>query len=148
MTIRLILIALLSYPLLVLAETSRPAYAPVPPPASAVSSGSALQIIFSLILVLAAVALAAWIMKRINLPHQGAASLLKVVSGVAVGPRERVVLMEVNDTWLIVGIAPGQVRTLHTMPKGVLPAGMSSPAAPDGKFQIWLKQMVEKRNAS
>ena len=84
---------------------------------------------------------------RILEVQHGAASLLKVLSGVAVGPRERVVLMEVNDTWLIVGVAPGQVRTLHTMPKGTLPSGMNNPAAaPDGKFQMWLKQMVEKRN--
>ena len=108
-----------------------------------------MQIIFSLILVLAAIAVVAWVMKRINLPQHGAASLLKVISGVAVGPRERVVLMEVNDTWLIVGVAPGQVRTLHTMPKGTLPSGSAlSAAAPDGKFQMWLKQMVEKRNAA
>ncbi|MGV8933255.1 MAG: flagellar biosynthetic protein FliO [Gallionellaceae bacterium] len=127
------------------AETARPLYTP-PPPAT-VSSGSVMQIIFSLILVLAAVAVVAWMMKRINMPQHGAGSLLKVLSGVAVGPRERVVLMEVNDTWLIVGVAPGQVRTLHTMPKGTLPSGMNNPAtAPDGKFQMWLKQMVEKRN--
>ena len=147
MTIRLLLIAALYSPLLAAAETARPAYSPTPP--AAVSTGGVMQIIFSLILVLAAVALVAWIMKRINLPQHGAASLLKVISGVAVGPRERVVLMEVNDTWLIVGVAPGQVRTLHTMPKGILPSGSAHLAsAPDGKFQMWLKQMVEKRNAS
>lgn len=147
MQLRLLLIAALYSPVLVSAETARPAYTPTPPPA--VSTGGVMQIIFSLILVLAAVAVVAWIMKRINLPQAGAASLLKVISGVAVGPRERVVLMEVNDTWLIVGVAPGQVRTLHTMPKGSLPSGTAHHnAAPDGKFQMWLKQMVEKRNAS
>jgi flagellar protein FliO/FliZ len=107
-----------------------------------------MQIIFSLILVLGAVALVAWIMKRINLPQHGAASLLKVISGVAVGQRERIVLVEVNDTWLVVGIAPGQVRTLHTMPKGTIPSGTNMGNLQDGKFQGWLKQMVEKRNAS
>lgn len=146
MPIRPLLIAALYSPLLAVAETARPAY--VPPPPSAVSSGGVFQIIFSLLLVLAAVVAVAWIMKRINLPQHGAASLLKVISGVAVGPRERVVLMEVNDTWLIVGVAPGQVRTLHTMPKGALPSGNMSPISmPDGKFQMWLKQMMEKRNA-
>ena len=147
MRIRLLLIAVLYSPLFASAESVRPAY--TPPPPAAVSSGSVMQIIFSLILVLAAVALVAWIMKRINLPQHGAASLLKVISGVAVGPRERVVLMEVNDTWLIVGVAPGQVRTLHTMPKGVMPSASSQTGSvQDGKFQMWLKQMVEKRNAS
>ena len=108
-----------------------------------------MQIILSLILVLGVVALVAWIMKRINLPQHGAASLLKVIGGVAVGQRERIVLVEVNDTWLVVGIAPGQVRTLHTMAKGQLPAPLDSASGKsDGKFQMWLKQMVEKRNAS
>jgi flagellar protein FliO/FliZ len=148
MRITLLIIAAiytLYHPCISTAETIRPLY--TPPPPAAVSSGSLMQIIFSLILVLAAVAVVAWMMKRINMPQRGAASLLKVLSGVAVGPRERVVLMEVNDTWLIVGVAPGQVRTLHTMPKGILPSGMNNPAtAPDGKFQMWLKQMVEKRN--
>jgi len=147
MRTRLPLIAALYLPLLALAETARPAYTPTPP--AAVSSGSVMQIIFSLILVLAAVAVVAWIMKRINLPQHGAASLLKVISGVAVGQRERIVLVEINDTWLIVGVAPGQVSTLHTMPKGQLPAQAGGVAGnADGKFQMWLKQMVEKRNAA
>jgi flagellar protein FliO/FliZ len=147
MQIRPLLIAALYSPILASAETARPAY--TPPPPAALSSGSVMQIVFSLILVLGAVAVVAWLMKRINLPQHGAASLLKVVSGVAVGPRERVVLVEVNDTWLIVGVAPGQVRTLHTMPKGQIPAQPAHAFGnADGKFQVWLKQMVEKRNAS
>ncbi len=145
--VKIVAVYALTLPFYVAAETARPAYTPTPP--AAVTSGSVMQIIFSLILVLAAVAVVAWVMKRINLPQHGAASLLKVISGVAVGPRERVVLMEVNDTWLIIGVAPGQVSTLHTMPKGTLPSGTANSAAsPDGKFQMWLKQMVEKRNAA
>lgn len=147
MNIRLFLLAAFYFPIFAYAETARPAY--TPPPPAALSSGSVMQVIFSLLLVLAAVAVVAWIMKRINLPQHGASRLLKVISGVAVGPRERVVLMEVNDTWLVLGVAPGQVRTLHTMPKGTIPAGsVNSASDPDGKFQGWLKQMVEKRNAS
>ena len=143
---RFCLLAFLCAPLFAAAQqTARPAY--TPPPAAAVSSGSILQVIFSLLLVLAAVVLVAWILKRINLPQHGAGSLLKVISGVAVGQRERIVLVEVNDTWLVVGVAPGQVRTLHSMPKGSLPAP-SADATTDGKnFQNWLKQMMEKRNA-
>ena len=131
-------------PLAFAAETNRPAY--VPPPAAAVSSGSVLQVILSLILVLAAVFVVGWILKRINLPQQGAGNALKVISGVAVGQRERIVLVEVNDTWLVVGVAPGQVNALHTMPKGVLPSASNAATGEDNKFQGWLKQMMEKRN--
>ena len=75
--------------------------------------------------------------------------MLKVISGVAVGQRERIVLVEVNDTWLVVGVAPGQVRTLHSMPKASLPIPQGEiSTGMDGKFQVWLKQMMEKRNAA
>lgn len=141
------LFTFLCAPLFAVAQTAHPAY--TPPPPAAVSSGSILQVIFSLLLVLAAVVLVAWILKRINLPQHGAGSLLKVLGGVAVGQRERIVLVEVNDTWLVVGVAPGQVSTLHSMPKAVLPAPPAelAPGA-ENKFQGWLKQMIEKRNAS
>ena len=145
--LRYCLVAALYTPLLAIAQTAtRPAYTPPPP---AVSSGSILQVILSLLLVLAAVVLVAWILKRINLPQHGAGNLLKVISGIAVGQRERIVLVEVNDTWLVVGIAPGQVRILHSMPKAELPSSQVDAASSgdtDGKFHGWLKQVMEKRN--
>jgi len=44
-----------------------------------------------------------------------------VVSSVMVGQRERVVVVEIGDAWLVLGVAAGQVRALHTMPAGKLP---------------------------
>jgi flagellar protein FliO/FliZ len=95
-------------------EGTRPAYAPSPP---AVSSGNIVQIIFSLLLVLAVILLVAWLLKRMNVAQQGSGNLLRILSGVAVGQRERIVLVEVQDTWLVVGVGPGQIRTLHTLRK-------------------------------
>ena len=128
------------------ADSVRPVY--TPPPASAVSSGSIVQVILSLLFVLGAIVLVAWILKRINLPQNVAGSALKVVSGVAVGQRERIVLVEVNDTWLVVGVAPGRVTALHTMPKNVLPAPDVPVPEIDNKFKNWLKVVMEKRNAA
>jgi len=96
------------------AEVTRPAYIPPPP---AVSSGGVLQIIFSLLLVLAAIVLVAWLLKRMNVAQQGAGHQLKVLGGVSIGQRERIVLVEIEDTWLVVGVGPGQIRTLHTLQK-------------------------------
>ena len=140
--------AALSSPLIAVAETAtRPAY--VPPAPAALSSGSILQVIFSLLLVLGAIVLVGWLLKRINLPQQGGRNLLKVVSGVAVGQRERIVLVEVGDTWLVVGVTPGSARTLHTLPKSALPVGEASALEGDQtKFQTWLKQVMEKKNAA
>ncbi len=76
-----------------------------------------MQIIFSLLLVLAVIVLVAWLLKRMNVTQQSSGHLLKVLGGVSIGQRERIVLVEVKDTWLVVGVGPGQIRTLHTLQK-------------------------------
>lgn len=127
-------------------EAARPAYVPVPPPA--VSSGSIVQVIFSLLLVLAAILLVAWLFRRMNVAQKGNANLLKVLGGVSIGQRERVVLLEVEDTWLVVGVGPGQIRTLHTLPKSTVPTAAVNGTQPDVPFSAWLKKVIEKRDAA
>jgi flagellar protein FliO/FliZ len=68
-----------------------------------------------------------------------------------VGQRERVVLVEVADTWLVIGVAPGHVTALHSMPKGDIANEGNSDArdARDARqgFPRWLRQVKEKRDA-
>jgi len=69
---------------------------------------------------------------------------MRILGGVSLGPRERIVLIEVGDAWLVIGIVPGQIRTLHTLPKGDAAADGFSPGA-DKPFAQWLKQIGERR---
>ena len=99
-----------------------------------------------LAVVLGLVGAAAWLLKRLSaLPGTGA-SMIRVIGAAAVGQRERVVLVEVGDTWLLLGVAAGQVRRLHTMPKreSALPDNINAPA--DQGFSLWLRRMMEKRS--
>ena len=50
------------------------------------------------------------------------------VGGIAVGSRERVVLLEIGEHWLVVGVAPGSVTGIATLPRGEI-----SPAGTDAK---------------
>jgi flagellar protein FliO/FliZ len=107
------------------------------------------QVIFSLLLVLAAILLVAWLFRRMNVAQKGNANLLKVLGGVSIGQRERVVLLEVEDTWLVVGVGPGQIRTLHTLQKStVATTAAASATQPDVPFSAWLKKVIEKRDAA
>ncbi len=103
-----------------------------------------LQVFGGLLLVLLLVAGLAWALKRFGVNQQNAAGIMKVVGGVAVGQRERVVLIEVGATWLVVGVAPGQVRALHSMPRTEnISEPRVTPSGPPG-FAGWLKHMTEK----
>lgn len=124
------------------AETGSGAVAAAPTSAPDLGS-SALQMVFGLLVVLALLLGALWLLKRISLPRGPVAGLLRVVAGVAVGSRERVVILELGNSWLVLGVAPGQVTTLAEIPRQEIPATAASRAAKD--FPAWLKQFAERR---
>ena len=76
---------------------------------------SLLQTGGGLLLILLLIIGSAWLFKRYGqLPTLGK-GLIRILGGVSVGPRERVMLLEVENTRLLVGVAPGQIRTLHVL---------------------------------
>jgi flagellar protein FliO/FliZ len=90
----------------------------VPSPALAATdtAGSMLTVLLSLVLILGGFVAVAWFVRR-YLPGMGAQGAVKVVGTTPVGARERVVVIEVDDTWLLLGVGGGNVRLLHTLPK-------------------------------
>jgi flagellar protein FliO/FliZ len=114
-------------------------------PASAMTAGSLTQMLVGLVLVLGVIVVCAWALKRMAPRHMGAGNNLRIVAGAAVGQRERVVVLEIGATWLVVGVAPGSVRALHQMPRVEAPADASATAADSRTFSSWLQQLIEKR---
>ena len=102
----------------------------------------ALQMLLGLGIVLAVIALTAWLLRRMTPGHAGAVSNLRVVAAVAVGHKERVVLVDVGEQRLVLGVAPGQVSKLMEMPR---PAAEEVAPVPVPPFVGKLKEMLEKR---
>jgi flagellar protein FliO/FliZ len=96
------------------------------PPASL--TPGLIQATLGLALVLAVIWAAAWLLRRIAPVGASSRSPIKLIATQAVGQRERVVLVEVADQWLLLGVAPGQVTALQTLPKSSLPE--SEPRGP------------------
>jgi flagellar protein FliO/FliZ len=107
------------------------------------AAGSLLQVFVGLVAVLALIAATAWTAKRFGVMRSTGSSVLQVVGSTAVGTRERVVVVEVGESWLVVGVAPGSVNALMTLPRGTVPA--SSAAIVPGSFAARLQQLIEKR---
>lgn len=105
---------------------------------------STLQMILGLILVLALLLGSLWLLKRISQPRGPIAGLMRVIAGVSVGPRERVVILELGNSWLVLGVAPGQVNTLAEIPRQEVPTTHTSLEKID--FPVWLKQVMERRD--
>jgi flagellar protein FliO/FliZ len=111
------------------------------------AGGGLMQILLGLVAVLALMAGAAWLLKRFGVSGPAGGNVVKIVGGVSVGNRERVMVVEVADQWIVVGVAQGRVNALSTLPRQELPASTSTgPVA--GNFAAWLKQTIDKRNGN
>lgn len=106
------------------------------------TESSLLRVIIGLVLVVAAILVSAWLAKRAGLTQRGGGNLLKQVASLPIGARQSIVVVEVDNTWLVVGVSPNQISTLHTLPAGQLPEGSPLPAA---AFAAKLGQALKRR---
>lgn len=112
------------------------------------STGMIMQAIFGLAIVLGLLVGAAWLLKRFNPVMAGQAGQVRIVGGVSVGSRERVIVVEVADQWIVVGVAPGSVNALSTLPRQETPpSDATTPNENNRSFSSWLKHSMEQRNA-
>jgi flagellar protein FliO/FliZ len=115
-------------------------------PPAPLGAGSLLQVLVGLAVVLALLLGGAVLLRRLGRIPGLSNQAIRTVAAASVGTRERVVLLEVADQWVLIGVAPGQVRPLATLPKGQLPAAPEpGPTAP-GFAQV-LQRFKERRDA-
>ena len=88
----------------------------------------AMTVLWFLVIV-AAIPLTLWLLKRSGVAHGalgGAPALFKTVSQLSIGQGQRLVAVEVGQgderQWLVLGVTPHSINTLHTMAPQVLPA--------------------------
>lgn len=81
-------------------------------PALPAPGGGLLRVVVSLALVLAAVAGAAWLLRRLRGLGGSDARLIELLAQTPLGTRERIVLVRVGGHELLLGVAAGSVRTL------------------------------------
>jgi flagellar protein FliO/FliZ len=77
------------------------------------------QVTLALCIVLGAIFLCAWLARRMRNISSGRAGAVNVVAEVRLGPKERAVLLQVGNTQLLVGVAPGQINALHVLAEPV-----------------------------
>lgn len=115
-------------------------------PEAVSAAGSLLSVLAGLGSVLFLIGLLAWLAKRLGVSSHGLSrSPMKVAGSVSVGSREKVVIVEIGESWLVVGVAPGSISALATLPKGETPSQDEAPSLRDS-FSKTLQAMIEKKH--
>ncbi|HFQ14566.1 MAG TPA: flagellar biosynthetic protein FliO [Gammaproteobacteria bacterium] len=111
-----------------------------------ISTGSYLQMIAGLLFVVLLIFALAWLVRRMGRLQSVVGGSMKLLGGVSLGQRERAVLVQVGETQMLLGVAPGSVRTLHVFDKPVV--ADAGPAAPGVSFADRLNAVLKQKAGS
>jgi flagellar protein FliO/FliZ len=120
---------------------------PDPAPVFDIGAGPGLvQILMNLILVLCAVVLLAWLFRKLQHVQQPGAASLRVHASLALGPKERLLVVAVGDEQILVGASGAGIHPLHVL-KQPLPEVGSTDAIPAQSFKQRLRQFSEAQKS-
>ena len=121
---------LLGLPLSVLA--AEPLVAGAAAPVAGASVGGQLtQLVLGLLLVLGLIFALAWLLRRVQQtgPRQG--QVIELISSRALGARDRLVLVQVGNEQILLGLTPGRITPLHVLKEPVQVPGTAQSATPE-----------------
>lgn len=84
-------------------------------PVDPLSASSIANMFMGLGLVLVIIFFMAWMVRKMGGMQIAGSQRMKLLGGISLGPREKVVLIQIENKRLVVGVAQGQVNTLHVM---------------------------------
>lgn len=106
-----------------------------------VGGGELLGMGISMAIVVAAILLLGWIYSRSRLAGSGASDVINVVASRALGPKERLLVVEVADQQLLIGMTSTAVQTLHVFDN---PVEIAAQPAVGGGFSNRLKAAMRE----
>jgi flagellar protein FliO/FliZ len=114
--------------------------------APAVSSGVAgqlTQLVLGLLLVLGLIFFLAWMLRRVQQAGPaGKGQVIELIGSRALGPRDRLMLVQVGNEQILLGLSPGTITALHVLKEPVQVPGASEKATPE--FAQRLLEMLGK----
>lgn len=131
-------------PVVVQAAEKSKDLAPIGMAGEVMSSGFFMQSVTALFIVLASVIALAWVMRRFGRLQSSAKGALQMIDGMALSTRERIVLVQVGDTQILLGVAPGRVEAVHVLDKPVVTGGQEEVT---GNFAARLREVLGKEQS-
>ena len=113
--------------------------------ARTVAAGDIAAWSMGLFVVLGIFFLCVWGVRKLGGLTLGGAEKMRVVGGVSLGMREKVILLQVGKKQLVLGVTPGRIDTLHVL-EGEDCLLAEEPASADSGFAQKLLQAVKARS--
>ncbi len=114
-------------------------------PLEPISSPYLLKLTGGLVLVVVAIFALAWLVRKFNLNQQSHSGLIRIIAGLSIGTRDRIVLLQIGEEQILIGLTPGRIEKLHTLAR---PLEGNVEKAVSGAFAAKLNRLMGERGDS
>ena len=114
-------------------------------PAPDLATGYLVRVTLGLLAVLVSIVFAARLLRGFTRLQTGTHGQFKILSAISMGPRERIVLLQIGETQLLVGVVPGRIQTLHVLERPL--DVMSTPQSSSPVFSSILRAALKRGKA-
>ena len=95
-------------------------------------AGQLTQLVFGLLLVLGLIFFLAWLLRRVQQAGPaGKGQVIELIGSRALGPRDRLMLVQVGNEQILLGLSPGTITALHVLKEPVEVPSTSEKATPE-----------------
>ncbi len=95
-------------------------------------AGQLTQLVFGLLLVLGLIFFLAWLLRRVQQAGPaGKGQVIELIGSRALGPRDRLMLVQVGNEQILLGLSPGTITALHVLKEPVEVPSASEKATPE-----------------
>ncbi|WP_352160626.1 flagellar biosynthetic protein FliO [Pseudomonas brassicacearum] len=118
------------------------------PAAGSGVAGQLAQLVLGLLLVLGLIFFLAWLLRRVQQAGPaGKGQVIDIVGTRALGPRDRLVLVQVGNEQILLGLSPGTITALHVLkePVQVPSAEQASPEFAQRLMELLGKDQKDKK---
>jgi len=112
---------------------------------SPISSGALIETLLGLLLVLAIIAFLVWLLRKTGQFQTASNREVHIISSIALGTRERAVLLQVGKQQILVGVTSQNVQTLHVLEE---PISTDNKQSSSSNFSDKLHQMMQQKGKS
>ncbi|MEG0860283.1 MAG: flagellar biosynthetic protein FliO [Pseudomonas sp.] len=110
---------------------AQPAAAVVAPGSGGSAVGQLTQLVLGLLLVLGLIFLLAWLLRRVQNAAPGGGQVIEILGSRTLGPRDRLLLIQVGKEQILIGHSPGSIEALHVLAEPVEVPVSARQAAPE-----------------
>ena len=109
------------------------------------ASGNLLQVTLSLVLVLGLIIAISMGFKKFGINRMQSNLPVSVIGAVSIGNHQRLMVIEVGEEWIVLGVTPQNISTIPSLPRQSAEVTVTDITKPN--FATWMQSTLEKYHA-